>query len=68
MPSSMDCNGKMLHANAPELLRSSTAGRGLGAAFTFKTFTVNLLGLWSWALRTQGREGAIMVTKGLWGP
>ena len=51
--------------NAPELLRSSTAGRGLGAAFTFKTFTANLLGLWSWALRTQGREGAIMVAKGL---
>ena len=51
--------------NAPELLRSSTAGRGLGAAFTFKTFTANLLGLWSWALRTQGKEGAIMVVKGL---
>lgn len=51
--------------NAPELLRSSTAGRGLGAAFTFKTFTANLLGLWSWALRTQGKEGAIMVAKGL---
>ncbi len=51
--------------NAPELLRSSTAGRGLGAAFTFKTFTANLLGLWSWALRTQGREGRIMVAKGL---
>ena len=51
--------------NAPELLRSSTAGRGLGAAFTFKTFAANLLGLWSWALRTQGKEGAIMVAKGL---
>ena len=51
--------------NAPELLRSSPAGRGLGAAFTFKTFTANLLGLWSWALRTQGKEGAIMVAKGL---
>ncbi len=51
--------------NAPELLRSSTAGRGLGAAFTFKTFTANLLGLWSWALRTQGKEGRIMVAKGL---
>ena len=51
--------------NAPELLRSSTAGRGLGAAFTFKTFTANLLGLWSWVLRTQGKEGAIMVAKGL---
>lgn len=51
--------------NAPELLRSSTAGRGLGAAFTFKTFTANLLGLWSWALRTQGKEGAIMVANGL---
>lgn len=51
--------------NAHELLRSSPAGRGLGAAFTFKTFTANLLGLWSWALRTQGREGAIMVSKGL---
>lgn len=51
--------------NASELLRSSTAGRGLGAAFTFKTFTANLLGLWSWALRTQGKEGAIMVAKGV---
>lgn len=51
--------------NAPELLRSSTAGRGIGAAFTFKTFTANLLGLWSWALRTQGKEGRIMVAKGL---
>lgn len=39
--------------------------RGLGAAFTFKTFTANLLGLWSWALRTQGKEGRIMVAKGL---
>jgi hypothetical protein len=44
-------------ANAHELLLSSLAGRGLGAAFTFKTFTANLLGLWSWTLRTQGKEG-----------
>ncbi|MEG2140980.1 MAG: PLxRFG domain-containing protein, partial [Bilophila sp.] len=50
-------------ANTPEFLRSTAAGRSLAAAYTFRTFSHNLLGLWRWALETQGREGRIFFGK-----
>lgn len=45
-------------ANLPQPFRSSTAGRIGSAMYTFRTFSHNLLSLWSWMLKTQGAEGA----------
>ena len=52
-------------SNTPEFLRSNAAGRAAGSMFTFRSFTFNMLGMWLWALRTQGREGAVFAAKSL---
>jgi hypothetical protein len=43
--------------NAPEFLRSSSAGRGLSPVYTFRSFSHNMLKMWTWALASQGAEG-----------
>lgn len=52
-------------ANMPEFMRSTSAGRMLSPAYTFRSFSHNTLGLWHWALTTQGKDGAAMVAKSL---
>lgn len=52
-------------ANMPEVMRSTSAGRMLSPAYTFRSFSHNTLGLWHWALTTQGKDGAEMVAKSL---
>lgn len=51
--------------NAPELLRSTTAGRMLSPAFVFRSFSGNIINLWWRALRHEGREGRVFVAKSL---
>lgn len=51
--------------NAPELLRSTTAGRMLSPAFVFRSYSGNIINLWWRALRHEGREGRIFVAKSL---
>jgi hypothetical protein len=52
-------------SNMPEFLRSNAAGRGLGADYTFRTFSHNILKLWTWALASQGAEGRWFVAKSI---
>lgn len=52
-------------SNMPEFMRSNTAGRAMASMYTFRTFTHNMVAMWSWALRTQGKEGAAFVAKSL---
>ena len=52
-------------SNAPEFLRSSSIGRGLpSAAYTFRTFSHNLLNIWGHAL-SQGKEGHVFIAKSI---
>ena len=51
--------------NAPELLRSTTAGRMLSPAFVFRSYSGNIINLWWRALRHEGREGRVFVAKSL---
>ncbi|WP_165178211.1 PLxRFG domain-containing protein, partial [Desulfovibrio sp. ZJ369] len=51
--------------NMPEFMRSNIAGRAMSSMYTFRMFTHNMVAMWSWALRTQGREGAAFVAKSL---
>jgi Methyltransferase small domain. len=43
--------------NLPQPLRNSTIGRGMNPAYTFRTFSHNVLSIWNWMLTTQGAEG-----------
>lgn len=43
--------------NLPQPLRNSTLGRGANPAYTFRTFSHNILSIWNWMLREQGTEG-----------
>lgn len=52
-------------SNMPEFMRSSAAGRAMSSMFTFRSFTFNMVGMWAWALGTQGREGAKFRAKSL---
>lgn len=52
-------------SNMPEFMRSNTAGRALASMYTFRTFSHNMLAMWAWALRTQGREGAAFCAKSI---
>lgn len=52
-------------SNMPEFMRSNTAGRAMASMYTFRTFTHNMVAMWSWALKTQGKEGAAFVAKSL---
>ncbi len=52
-------------SNMPEFMRSSAAGRAMSSMFTFRSFTFNMVGMWAWALGTQGREGAKFMAKSL---
>ncbi len=51
--------------NAPELLRSTTAGRMLSPAFVFRSYSGNIINLWWRALWHEGREGRVFVAKSL---
>ncbi len=44
-------------SNTPEWLRGSALARSLSPIFTFRSFSFNMLNMWAWALRTQGKEG-----------
>ena len=52
-------------SNMPEFMRSNTAGRAMASMYTFRTFSHNMLAMWAWALRTQGREGAAFAAKSI---
>ncbi|WP_319764544.1 PLxRFG domain-containing protein [Maridesulfovibrio sp.] len=52
-------------ANLPQPFRSSTLGRLGSSMYTFRTFSHNLLSLWGWMLRSQGKEGAKAFGKSL---
>jgi hypothetical protein len=52
-------------SNMPEFLRSNAAGRGLASAYTFRTFSHNMLRMWAWALASQGKEGRAFVAKSM---
>ena len=52
-------------SNMPEFLRSNAAGRAASSMFTFRSFTFNMLGMWAWALRSQGREGVKFIARSL---
>ena len=52
-------------SNMPEFMRSNTAGRAMASMYTFRTFTHNMVAMWAWALKTQGKEGAAFVAKSL---
>lgn len=52
-------------SNMPEFMRSNTAGRAMASMYTFRTFSHNMLAMWAWALKTQGREGAIFCAKSI---
>jgi hypothetical protein len=52
-------------SNTPEFLRSNAAGRGLASAYTFRTFTHNMVRMWAWALASQGAEGRKFVAKSI---
>ncbi|MDR1685192.1 MAG: PLxRFG domain-containing protein [Desulfovibrio sp.] len=52
-------------SNTPEFLRSNAAGRGIASAYTFRTFTHNMLRMWAWALASQGTEGRKFVAKSI---
>ena len=52
-------------SNMPEFMRSNTAGRAMSSMYTFRTFTHNMVAMWIWALKTQGKEGAAFVAKSL---
>lgn len=52
-------------SNMPEFMRSNTAGRAMAGMYTFRTFSHNMISMWSWALRTQGREGAAFAARSL---
>lgn len=53
--------------NLPQPLRNSTIGRGANPAYTFRTFSHNILSIWNWMLRTQGKEGATAFAKSMVG-
>lgn len=52
-------------SNMPEFMRSNTAGRAMASMYTFRTFTHNMIAMWSWALKTQGKEGAAFVAQSM---
>lgn len=52
-------------SNMPEFMRSNTAGRAMASMYTFRTFTHNMVAMWLWALKTQGKDGAAFVAKSL---
>ncbi len=52
-------------SNLPEFMRSNTAGRSMASLYTFRTFTHNMIAMWSWALGTQGKGGVGFVAKSL---
>lgn len=52
-------------SNMPEFMRSNTAGRAMASMYTFRTFSHNMLAMWAWALKTQGREGAAFCAKSI---
>lgn len=51
--------------NLPEMLRGNATGRALGSMYTFRTFSHNMLNMWLWALRSQGKEGAKLIAKSI---
>jgi len=53
--------------NLPQPLRNSTLGRGMNPAYTFRTFSHNILSLWNWMLTTQGAEGRKAFAKSMAG-
>ncbi|WP_243546222.1 PLxRFG domain-containing protein [Pseudodesulfovibrio tunisiensis] len=53
--------------NLPQPLRNSVAGRAANPVYTFRTFSHNILSIWSWMLRTQGREGRTAFAKSMLG-
>ncbi|GKT09909.1 hypothetical protein DSTSK_32140 [Desulforhabdus sp. TSK] len=44
-------------ANRPQVLRGTAAGKLLSTAYTFRSFTHNLLSLWRWMLLHGDKEG-----------
>ncbi|WP_051294904.1 PLxRFG domain-containing protein [Maridesulfovibrio bastinii] len=53
-------------ANMPQAMRDSSFGRVfLSTSYTFRTFSHNLIRLWSWMLKSQGKAGAKAFTKSL---
>lgn len=51
--------------NQPEFLRSNVAGRAASSMYTFRFFSHSMLNMWLWALKTQGKEGAMFTAKSL---
>lgn len=52
-------------SNMPEFMRSNAAGRSMASMYTFRTFSHNMIDMWTWALKSQGKEGAAFVAKSL---
>jgi predicted RNA methylase len=50
--------------NRPEALRGGTANRMASVAYTFRTFTHNLINLWKWQF-SQGGRGKVAIAKSL---
>ncbi|BDQ35937.1 hypothetical protein SYK_02970 [Pseudodesulfovibrio nedwellii] len=53
--------------NLPQPLRNSTIGRGTNPAYTFRTFSHNILSIWNWMLWNQGAEGKKAFAKSMMG-
>ncbi|BDQ36294.1 hypothetical protein SYK_06540 [Pseudodesulfovibrio nedwellii] len=53
--------------NLPQPLRNSTIGRGANPAYTFRTFSHNILSIWNWMLTEQGAEGKKAFAKSMMG-
>jgi inorganic pyrophosphatase len=51
--------------NLPQPLRNSSLGRGANPAYTFRTFTHNILSVWNWMLQEQGTRGKIAFAKSM---
>ncbi|MFI3270813.1 MAG: PLxRFG domain-containing protein [Pseudomonadota bacterium] len=52
-------------SNLPSAFRSSKAGRIVSSMYTFRTFSHNMLNMWSWALKTQGKDGKVFFMKSI---
>lgn len=54
-------------SNLPQPLRNSDLGRAINPAYTFRTFSQNLLSIWNWMLSSQGTEGKKAFAKSMMG-
>lgn len=47
------------------MARNATAGRAMGSMYAFRTFSHSMINMWLWALKNQGKEGAMFTAKSI---